>query len=254
MQHGAAFTKQYNAQKALYAADSGAELALFDMKQHEAGYEIQKTLSLDSVEISYEIKSRTASIPHEEDNTLLSLDPTKFQTFALFKDTSISDTPQIYDLQDGSTTFSISFHSQLQAENCLRWTLFGFKKGSIETLTESMGGVLPCFPAPLSTLIGNGGDTITSGSFKNKQGIYFPDYPINTFLQEHTQNYITLSNISAPPQSLFLNLKFIGQTFADQSFNIISSGVSQNFIQTKQVTVPYGEILSALYFSIIHSQ
>lgn len=224
--------------RAFYAAESGVELSLLALKKHLPGFEEQQKVDIDRLtNLDYTVKAQVNRIPATSTNLIL---PNQTVTLALFKDTGKGDTITIQDLKSPDSA-TLRFESQ---SPCFRWAVFGFKNKGGELITESLGDYL-CPPT---------GDSLstqsTSGKFKDAEGKFYPQFTIQQFLADHTQNYIAITNLSPSNAALQYDLTFQGNTMADEKFLITSSGQFQNFVQTEQVSVPQGDLLPLFYFAV----
>ncbi len=247
------------AHKSFYGAESGVELSLLSLKKHYPGYQENNNFSPQTnMTVSYSIASQTNRIPKPNDNTNAGalfqnkLQPNQIVHLALFKD--IAQTPQsqaqIRDLTEVGTSFQLDFASEsAQAGQCLRWSIFGFKKDATDSVTESMGGYAACDSA--SSLGNSPLAALKNGQFKNNLGDFYKDYPIDQFIDDHYQNYITLSNITGSTSDIVYSLVFEPEAMADEKYLITATGTFKNYAQTEQVVVPQGELSPAFFFSIV---
>lgn len=228
--------------RAFYAAESGVELSLLALKKHLPGFEEQKKIDIDPLtNLDYTIKAQVNRIPSSSTSTS-SIFPNQTVTLALFKDTGRGDTISIQDLKSPNSAV-VRFESTGDSP-CFRWAVFGFKNKNGELITESLGDYL-CPPTAPSL-----SSESTSGKFKDAEGKYYPQYAIQQFLSDHTQNYLAITNLSPSNSILRYDLNFQGDTMADEKFLITASGQFKNFIQTEQVSVPQGDLLPIFYFAV----
>ncbi len=224
IQKQASFTKQLSyGQRAAFLSEAGIELGLLRLSQHLAGYEDQEeavlplpprpnplpfTTPIEQLQgfYSYALQNRGNRIPPEGTITLA---PGESRTLALFHDSAQKDTPSTKTLLKEMTptqnvTLSYATAPGLSSQGCLKWDISGFSTTDpTKRVTESVGKLLPCQSTPNGTAL-----SALSGVHISQKGFssMFRDYQVSTFLADHTQNYLTLTNLTQQEASFSLTV------------------------------------------------
>lgn len=252
------------AHKAFYGAESGVELSLLALKKHLPGFTQPETsIVSETLTFQYSIAAQTSRIPKTEETKNFLL-PNDTAVLALFKDTAqrTEDPPAVDDLED-SEKFSLSFELPLSdlGTTYLSWTIFGFIDRGDGKITESMNGIACTVISEdcRMPVIGTGVlDMNSHGSFKNSLGEYEGNYAVKEFLNNHTQNYLSLTYLSAgydpltsPERDRMQYHVEFEPAMADENFLITSTGTMKNYTQTEQIVVPQGDLSPAFFFGVI---
>ncbi|GEM_PF-1050735 len=200
--------------RAWYAAESGMEQALFDVSQNPPGFEIEKRLSLPeaNAEYEYRIMATAKEIPLKESYEIQTdedhyavLHLNESVTIPLFRGTQPEDRVK---------KFRVSYYLEPKISlkgglvdndmDILRWKIFGIAAdGKMEVINEFLPadkGNSASSPTCLGTHVS---DCYSKAKFYQRRLAsdgatdFFinPEYSIETFLNEHTQNFLVLTNM-----------------------------------------------------------
>ena len=247
-------------QQSYYAAEAATEVALLRMKGHLPGFEgtltsralepttlrrgLELPVSLQQAYFEFAIRNRSSKLPvtNEPSLTLLPQIP---RSIPLFQDEAALESSDV-SIKDFTGSFYFQYDTPPEQPiyspqvPCIRWDISGFAKGTQDT--ESIGGILPCSDRNLDSSLTTGQDSIT------------------TFLQQHTQSYLTLTNLLSNTTPLFGELTTqpstatVGRPFA----TIEATGrvchttdlLSCVALQAIDTMLPQGQILPIFSYTI----
>jgi len=220
--------------KAEYLAESGSEIALYLIHQNTDGFEPSpndESVLIDIDEnnhIAFKIDSSTDHIPIVEDYIReLALQGGAVDKSALFDELEINESVTI-PLLEGAKDFEVEYYFpvptgvNLPDWDILLWKLFGQNTTNQTGDIDSMSEYLPSFnplsngsgttaynPAKLGTTEGwtqgyffaySDGQKKVSILDPNEAGIEKTILPISSFLNDHKNNYLILTNALNPVQ------------------------------------------------------
>lgn len=188
--------------KAYFAAESGVERALYFHENQFPGYEVPESEA--SVELTngtsyeYEMSAQENRVPclHGGDSSgeeaWRTIEVQESVSWPLFRYDAATDGR--VDLTHFELNYGLNRLGGVSG-NALRWKILGI---DAQGNTQAISGLLPFSGAqPTETLdqddTANFFDSDPSGTAVN-----FPNYPISTFLEEHTFNYLVLTNVIIP--------------------------------------------------------
>lgn len=199
--------------RAWYAAESGMEQALFEIAQNPPGFEVEKRTLQDTPHAAYEyrIRATAAEIPAKASYEIQS-DEDRYNTLRLNESITI---PLFKGAQQKDTVkkFRVDYYLSADATkqggfvdndmDILRWKIFGIAAdGKMEVINE----FLPANEgnsATSPTCLGTASNCYNGAKFYKR--VLAPDgstefhivhpFPIETFLKEHTQNFLVLTNV-----------------------------------------------------------
>lgn len=195
--------------RAWYAAESGLEKALFAVAQNGPGYEIEKRETLDKYDTKFEYRVRAAAkeIPLKDASQIISasdkyadLHLNESVTIPLFKGSNIADTVKKFRV-DYYLAPDLKLRGGIVDEDLdiLRWKIFGIADdGAMEVINEFLPMMNGKTDADHPSCIGTDSQCWNAAKFyeRGKGGFNIVEHhPITTFLNQHRQNFLVLTNI-----------------------------------------------------------
>lgn len=200
--------------RAWYAAESGLEHALYKFYEKGPGFEETKEIELEpTLTYGYDIVATAQTVPDKEEHEI----KTEEDHFGVLPLNGSVTIPLFYgstsqDAENQRTdSFRVEFYvpPTLQAGSgklaesldILRWKIFGISKmnkDEMEVINE-FSPMQPARNSPYSpSCVGTDPDCWNGAEFYKRTGAEYSiagDYHIKTFLQEHDQNFLVLTNI-----------------------------------------------------------
>lgn len=198
--------------RAWYAAESGLEHALLAVSENAPGFETEKkdvilSMSKDAAfDIKYEYRVRAAAseIPQKESYEITT-DEDRFA--ALHHNESI--TIPLFSSEASAKKFRVEYYlapdlklsGSLVDEDLdiLRWKIFGIAAdGAMEVMNEFVPMQSGKNTAGNPSCLGTGSQCWNGAKFYERTSLGFNivnHHPITTFLEQHTQNFLVLTNM-----------------------------------------------------------
>lgn len=200
--------------RAWYAAESGLEQALFEVYNSPPGFENEKTFELNgqNLKYNYKISAAAKQIPNKEpfeiqfpEDSFDSLPLNESVTIPLFNGTKAEDMIKRFRV-DYYFAPEIKLAGGFVDDDLdiLRVKIFGIAAdGVMEVISEFLpadkgnSAASPtCFGTETSCYNAAKFYERTTGPSGAKEFNVIKEFPIQTFLQKHTQNFLVLSNIA----------------------------------------------------------
>lgn len=189
--------------KAWYAAETGLEHALAAVSQNAPGFEMQKSANIadSNAEYEYRVRATASEIPTKESyDRFAILRLNESVTFPLFRGP---------DPDDAVKNFRVEYYLAPDLKlrggfvdedlDILRWKIFGIAAdGAMEVMNEFLPMQAGKNSAESPSCLGTESDCWNGAKFyeRTPQGFNIvPHHPMVTFLEQHTQNFLVLTNM-----------------------------------------------------------
>jgi hypothetical protein len=257
--------------QAEYAAEGMSELGLHALKTHLPGYEpeLEDIEFSNSVLASLSIDARDAVVPCLADGEeWRTLDYNESIQLPLFAQTS----------EEAHTDKILSFYIEFYVGNAegdgqpvssdvLRWKILGLNGGGqTEAISEFIPLDLNRFTNLYPTVFGSATDAVpdkyATAKFHVEEGgkfVFYPVYPIRTFLERHDFNYLVLTNVARngePFNKIHFRLKTTDHEPVCEFVTLSASAetpAGNQVRQSLQTRVREGENLPVFDFVLYHT-
>lgn len=200
--------------RAWYAAESGLEHALFAVSEHGPGFGAKETMQLPDAHFSYDLIATAKKIPNKEldsEESYSSLGLNESVVIPLFRTLESGAADPVKNFRvDYYLPLELQKHGGVTYSNLdvLRWKIFGLTTsglhpGAMEVVNEFLPMAMGQNTANNPSCLGNplSRSDCWNGAryfqFNGETGEYNPveKFPIETFMNQHTQNFLVLTNI-----------------------------------------------------------
>lgn len=245
--------------KAWYAAESGVEQALFEIAENPPGYETtEANVNIGTgTKYGYSIEATGNAYPRQNQ-------PGMMNTSENFANLRLNEAVVIplfrinnENTENKAEDFRVDYFFQpdfsgnmgkflYEDLDILRWKIFGIKQNGDVQEMEVISEYVPMKEGNRTSnnpsCVGTNNNCWNAAKYyqKDQYGYYnlIPQYPIETFLNEHNKNFLVLSNI--------LNIDLIGGSLSDRDkmriatirYRVINNDNDEN------LTLPYIKIQS----------
>ncbi len=204
------------AQQAYYSAQAAIENDLYNIKTNLPGYEKSESIDLNSDSVKdylTVIKGQSSTLPciqDEQDNGWYELQVQESFKLPLFL---ASENDGQIDLQDFVVEFFVDRPEDEavylpSSGDVIKWSILGIQKNSSK-ISESMQSYIPLSEGKVTesspTVFGTSQENYSSAQFYEPESyldidqdtkyIFYPSYPIETFLEDHVSNYLIIQNV-----------------------------------------------------------
>lgn len=190
--------------RAWYAAESGLEHALLAVSENAPGFEAEKKTELGDAHYEYRVRAAASEIPQKESYEITT-DEDRFA--ALHHNESI--TIPLFSSEASAKKFRVEYYlapdlklsGSLVDEDLdiLRWKIFGIAAdGAMEVMNEFVPMQSGKNTAGNPSCLGTGSQCWNGAKFYERTSLGFNivnHHPITTFLEQHTQNFLVLTNM-----------------------------------------------------------
>ncbi len=182
--------------KAYFAAESGVERGLYFHENELPGYEVpegeQEVELTNSTSYTYTMVAQDVTVPCSyETDDWRTIEVQESVLWPLFR---YDDANGRVDLEHFELTYSPD-RGNLSPRvdgNALRWKILGIDgQGN----TQAISGLLPFSGAQLTESFDQDATANFFDSDPGGTAVNMPNYPISTFLEQHTFNYLILTNV-----------------------------------------------------------
>lgn len=186
-----------------YFAESGIEQALFEVSKNAPGVEKNEKIETADFNYSYAVRAASVQIPENaEDGTKIfnALHLNESVTVPLFSGTDAANAVQKLKI-DYYLAPELKNSNELVNENLdiFRWKIFGIARdGKMEVINEFVPMMAGKNSAENSSCVGTDAACWNAAKFyeRGENGFNIIErYPIQTFLENHTQNFLVLTNV-----------------------------------------------------------
>jgi hypothetical protein len=193
--------------RAWYAAESGLEQALFAVSENAPGFEAEKKIELGNSRYEYRVRATASEIPQKkpyeiatDEDRFAALHHNESITIPLFRGSDPNDSVKKLRVEYYLAP-DLKLRGSLVDEDLdiLRWKIFGIAAdGAMEVMNEFVPMQAGKNSAGSPSCLGTGSQCWNGAKFYERAALGFhivSHHPITTFLEQHTQNFLVLTNM-----------------------------------------------------------